>query len=432
MWEQLIKVVILSITPIVSFIIMNYLVGYKQKFSIKKALVSIFILTGINCICYNPNYNFVNTIVAYVSSIIVYKIIFDLDISKSMLTVTIMMLVILVAEFITSLILMNFDINMIRNDPAVSFLANMLSTVISIFIISFSIVHKVLIDFLEKIDKSKIYKIMIFLFLVFSILCLLIYVVFCHYHWDVEYIITIITSVVFLCLVVFFIKEQLDYSRLNREYQSFIEYVTTLEEWIEKDQLERHEYKNDLAILRTKINDKEALNFIDEKLSDRLDVDESWMSKLKNIPKGGLKGLIYYKYIVAKNSNLNISIDISKSSTRPLSKIKGNDFKDMCHILGIYIDNAIQAAEESRRKSLSIEIYVMNDMLNFVISNTYKGSINLEKLGKKGYSTKGKNHGMGLYLAKKIIKQNDKFSYKPLIINKLFVQKLIYKISSKR
>ena len=104
----------------------------------------------------------------------------------------------------------------------------------------------------------------------------------------------------------------------------------------------------------------------------------------------------------------------------------------MCHILGIYIDNAIQAAEESRRKSLSIEIYVMNDMLNFVISNTYKGSINLEKLGKKGYSTKGKNHGMGLYLAKKIIKQNDKFSYKPLIINKLFVQKLIYKISSKR
>ena len=77
MWEQLIKVVILSITPIVSFIIMNYLVGYKQKFSIKKALVSIFILTGINCICYNPNYHLVITRVAYVSSIIVYNIIFE-------------------------------------------------------------------------------------------------------------------------------------------------------------------------------------------------------------------------------------------------------------------------------------------------------------------------------------------------------------------
>ena len=74
-------------------------------------------------------------------------------------------------------------------------------------------------------------------------------------------------------------------------------------------------------------------------------------------------------------------------------------------IIGIYYDNAIEAAKESRKKKILIEIYEIKDKVKIVISNTY----NKKKLifdNKKGLSSKGNNRGKGLYFAKRIIADN--------------------------
>ena len=76
---------------------------------------------------------------------------------------------------------------------------------------------------------------------------------------------------------------------------------------------------------------------------------------------------------------------------------------------------------------MSIEIYAMDNNLYFIISNSYRGNIDLSQWRKKGFTTKGRNHGNGLYFASKIISRNSKFDYKITIINHFLVQKLILK-----
>ena len=49
----------------------------------------------------------------------------------------------------------------------------------------------------------------------------------------------------------------------------------------------------------------------------------------------------------------------------------------------------------------------------------------MTKIDNKGYSTKGKNHGNGLYLAKKIIEKNSNIEVKTNIINNYFVKRII-------
>lgn len=423
MIQQIINTLILFITPIVSYFIVNCLVNYNKKVDLKTSCITIIILIIVNCLCYNPEYNILSSIVIFACSVAIFSLAFKLEITRSTIVVSIMMLIILLSDFVTSILLMPYNMEDIRNNSLIWFLSNVLCGTISIGIVLVPSIRNWIIDFLNKLDNAKIPKIIVFLMLAFIILCLLIYVIFCNYHFGIEYIISIITSVIFISLVILFIKEQLEYGKLNREYQSFIDYVTTLEEWIEKEQLNQHEYKNHLAILRPKIKDPEALKFIDEKLANKLQIEERWMNELKNIPRGGLKGLIYYKIILAKNKKINFTISISKNTTNLLKKIKGNDFKDICHLIGIFLDNALEAAKVSKMKAVSLEIYLLNNKLNFVISNSYKEKIDLEKLGKKGYTTHGEGHGNGLYFAQKIIDKNPKINQKRLIAKNIYVQK---------
>ena len=74
---------------------------------------------------------------------------------------------------------------------------------------------------------------------------------------------------------------------------------------------------------------------------------------------------------------------------------------------------------------ISIEIYCIKDVLNIVISNSFDNNIDISKLSTRGYTTKGKGHGNGLYLASKIINNNSNIMVKTDIINKYFVQKII-------
>ena len=50
--------------------------------------------------------------------------------------------------------------------------------------------------------------------------------------------------------------------------------------------------------------------------------------------------------------------------------------------------------------------------------------IDLKKIGEKGYTTKGKNHGHGIFLVKNLLSGNDKITMNTKIINNYFVQEI--------
>ena len=170
---------------------------------------------------------------------------------------------------------------------------------------------------------------------------------------------------------------------------------------------------------------KKVIKYIDSIISDTK-TDISLSNELKNLPKGAFKALIYYKLLQAKSKKLNITIDISSKSRPFIEGLSVGNLKNLSRLLGIYLDNAIEAAEKNEKKSICLEIYV-NKNLNIVLSNSIKENIDIKNLNKKGYTTRGKGRGYGLYLAERLAEKNSNIISKTKIVNSYFIQKIILK-----
>ncbi len=209
-------------------------------------------------------------------------------------------------------------------------------------------------------------------------------------------------------------------------------YIQNFEDWIEKEQLNRHEYKNQLAVLRCLTKEKKVKDKIDEILEDNINIEGQTVTNLKNLPKGGIKGLMYYKAAIAQKQKINLITDVSLEKDSMLTKLSEKEIKVLCKLIGIYFDNAIEAAAESRKKNLTIEVYELKDKVSIVISNSFKRHTNLKDRNKKGISSKGEGRGNGLYFASKLIKENPWLEEKQEIIDGYYIEQLIIKNDIKK
>lgn len=102
---------------------------------------------------------------------------------------------------------------------------------------------------------------------------------------------------------------------------------------------------------------------------------------------------------------------------------------DISKIIGVYIDNAIEAASSSTSKEVEIQFYLENNNIVLCLGNTFVGNIDLSKIDAEGYSTKGNNRGYGLPLAKDLLsKHSDILESERTIIHNYYVQNLMIKI----
>lgn len=81
-------------------------------------------------------------------------------------------------------------------------------------------------------------------------------------------------------------------------------------------------------------------------------------------------------------------------------------YRDLTKLLGVFLDNAIDAALKSEEKEIEVELKDKNDCLLLTISNTYDKNIDINKVGKSGFTTKGVGHGFGLSIVKDIARTN--------------------------
>ena len=203
--------------------------------------------------------------------------------------------------------------------------------------------------------------------------------------------------IIFLIITYIFIENQNRYKKLEEDYDVLFSYIQNFEDWIEKEQLNRHEYKNQLAVLRCLTKEKKVKDKIDEILEDNINIEGQAVTQLKYLPKGGIKGLMYYKAAIAQKQKIKLTADVSIESKGTLTKLTEKEIRVLCKLIGLYFDNAIEAAAESRKKIVSIEIYELKDKVSIVFSNTFKRHRNINDRNKKGVSSKGQGRGFGLY-----------------------------------
>ena len=82
---------------------------------------------------------------------------------------------------------------------------------------------------------------------------------------------------------------------------------------------------------------------------------------------------------------------------------------EFCRILGILLDNAIQATQECDERVITVTIRKDTRCKRqlLIIENTYKDKeIDTEKIYEKGYSTKEGNTGLGLWEVRQILTKN--------------------------
>ena len=279
-------------------------------------------------------------------------------------------------------------------------------------------------------NKERRLSNIIFFLLITILLCILVYNLYKNIGFNNIYIINISIMIIISVLTLLFINSKNEYKRLSSDYEILFTYIQTFEDWIEKEQLNRHEYKNQLAVLRCLTKEKKVKDKIDEILEDNINIDGPVINQLKFLPKGGIKGLMYYKVAIAQKHKINLTTDVSIESKGILTKLSEKEVRVLCKLIGIYFDNAIEAAIESRKKNILIEIYELKDKVNIIFSNTFKNHKNMKDRNKKGVSSKGEGHGNGLYFADKLIKENDWLNQKQEIIDGYYIQMI--EISKKK
>ncbi|MCI9365773.1 MAG: GHKL domain-containing protein [Clostridia bacterium] len=146
------------------------------------------------------------------------------------------------------------------------------------------------------------------------------------------------------------------------------------------------------------------------------------------INDSALYSLITSKYHLAENLgisfNINISVNFNAISISPYT---------LTRILGVLIDNAIEAAKDSEEKEIYFEVtktFRSTSIKKSTISieNTYSNKeVNIDRIREKGYSTKisdEESHGLGLWEVNKILKKSKNLNLYTTKTEKFFRQEL--------
>ena len=409
----------------------------KEKFRVNKRMVVISCIFSI-FLCLNFYYN-KTPLKPFVSHIIFFaaiKISYNDTLIKSLIGLLISFIIVSISELIFSLLFVNLigiKLDFLNTTASGFIFGNFQIIVIGIIMCNIRKIKNVFYNIIINTGKDNGYSLLFFVILSLSIVTFILYENMNSSN-SITYIILI--NLFFISVYVFmigFFVQKSNNNKLTNKYDQLIDYSKTYEQELVKRSKKQHEYKNQLVIIKSMIedNDADVIDYINGILHDNdKNKDIKWLTRLTNIPLGGLKGLIYYKINEMISKGIDVNLEVAESlNKKSLWKNYSENSHDISKIIGVYIDNAIEAASLSTSKEVEIQFYLENNNIVLCLGNTFVGNIDLSKIDAEGYSTKGNNRGYGLPLAKDLLtKHSDILESERTIIHNYYVQNLMIKI----
>ena len=405
----------------------------------KNIMIDVLILLGfilLNILVFKYTTGTIKTIITCLLYSSLFFSIFKIKLSKSVFTSIVYVILLVIPDLLilsTAIYILGISKEYYYSVIASGLIGNL--SVLLIMILLTYIIRKPLRKLMKyKLSENK--KIVVISVLAIIFTAIFFYKFATGYKINQDVIIYLIAMFAFIVILFTLFRQRMDNEKVSKKYDELLDVMKNYESDIEEQRTLRHETKNEFATIKCKLQDKEdnktIIEYIDSVIGEKGKASSTKYSKFKYLPSNGLKGFFYYKFIEAEKKGINVSINISKQIENSFLKdIDTKDFKDLARIVGVYLDNAIEASSTSEDKKLGIEMYLIKEKIELIITNTFNNEINLDKIGKESFSTKGKHRGHGLLLVNKILSENNMFEAKNEIRDNIYIQSLKIKDNKK-
>ncbi len=202
-------------------------------------------------------------------------------------------------------------------------------------------------------------------------------------------------------------------------------YTQTLENSLDQIKGFRHEMNNIISTIAGFV-ELERLDLLRPYIGDlqqRLTAQSSTNVlnlNLREVPI--LYGLLIGKVNYATNMGVRFEIAIV---TKEEIVFPNEVLYDLAYIMGVWLDNAIEAAAASELKQVNLLVRDDSDCYNIVVRNSFEGEVDLEKIKRKNYSTKSNHMGIGLHQVEEKVQAQSKYFSSSTTINECsFIQHL--------
>jgi len=371
--------------------------------------------------------DFTKIIIVFIITILLNKSRYKIRISESIIGSVIVYANILMSEVVVQIILLILN-QMIEIDLLnlkYTILTSLMTDVIALMIMI--ILKRKYLKLYQKIQNidSGLITTVLTIFLVIIVVSGIIPLK--RLEFGIDMLIVIILIVGFFIIGLYIIMERVEMEQIEGKYKQLSDYAKVNEGLLADYKMNNHENRNHLIVIDNMIpkSNKKVHEYI-KSILDNENMDKYYfINELKNIPITELKGFINYKLMemLSKGIKLeiNISEEIGKSKLRKLT-LKEKDA--LYNIVGVLLDNAYEASKESKEKEVILEMHKEKSIVVMMIANTYQGEVELDKISEYGYTTKGENHGTGLYIVEKMISKHQRFTKETSLIDHYFIQSI--------
>ena len=243
------------------------------------------------------------------------------------------------------------------------------------------------------------------------------------------FVTTVIIFSLYTLILVAILHASNNYEKIKSKYTLSLENLKSYEDMLNQYRVSNHENKNQLLLIRNMLKDKKTKEYIDELIDNKEKDDSNVYNKIKRIASPGIRAVIYSKVLLMNNKKLKYVINIDrKLNSKDFALIPDNLTLDICNILSVFIDNAIDEVSSTKNNELLIEFNDFESEIEITVSNLCDPNLDLNKIYDMGYSAKGGEHGYGLNLVKETVDKNGRYLRNEVEkINNVFTQYLYIK-----
>ena len=246
-------------------------------------------------------------------------------------------------------------------------------------------------------------------------------------NWALSpYVLSVTFTLILFYFSVLFISNKHETKLKEERYLALQRYSGELEQQQSAIRKFKHDYQNILLSLDSFIAEQkweELEEYYNSKIkatSDLISSNEFALEALSKIKVNEIKSLFTAKLILAQSMGIDATFEAHEEiDFIPVDSVS------LVRMLGIILDNAIEAVAELEEGTLRVAYFRDEHDIVFIVQNTCRPDLKLKDIEQPGFSTKGRGRGQGLINLSSLARACSNVTREMGIQGDMFTQKII-------